>query len=497
MATKSEVKRLLGKGLTGLEAAKLVLQDYVEEDHGRPGFLSKADIERIKRSLTSPSDVADYNRWIRVYQLVDYSLKEAKIAELEAETLLWQATNLLKIYHLEHRVRTILYSLPAIVTEKQYEELKAKQRDLLLSHKHKLDDVATMLEDEDEEGYLQRAVQRLLPPVRDGKVRPVWLSEEACQQLKELKAEDQVQRERWQEEPSLDLESYWRESARREDEILQAGYDAGKTLQPEEAASLLESVAGSEDAKILERLYFSSQELYEAGFLQDWIDEYKPDLDWDTMARPDGIMQSNSVAIIQEPSPHDLDERGWYKDHGLEMLTELSGYQHRSELLLGGESRTLPERLQVYRSAACEQIKLFLAIQAIVEAVSQIIEVDLGEDLDQSLERLRASLEYYNSYAAPMDLGEDRPEPFRTIKPPYYLGQPELPRLKIGKLRPTASSLRYYEERMAMALGDDWWREAIESLDFETDEEDSLAGDLLKALEDAREDAREERGHGN
>jgi len=492
MATKSEVKRLLGKGLTGLEAAKLVLQDNVEVDHGRPGFLTKADIERIKQSLTSSSDVADYNRWIRVYQLVDYSLKEAKIAELEAETLLWQATNLLKIYHLEDRVRKVLYALPAVVTEKQYQELKAKQRDLLLSHKHKLDDVAAMLEDEDEDGYFQRAIQRLLPPVRDGKVHPAWLSEDACQQLEELKAEDQVQRERWQEEPSLDLEDYWRESERRQDEIVQAGYDAGKTLQPEEAVSLLESVAGNEDEEVLERLYFSSQELYEAGFLQDWIDEYKPSLEWSTMARPEGIMQSSRVAVVQEPYPHDLDERGWYKDHGLEMLTELSGYQHRSELLLEGESRTLPERLQVYRSAACEQIKLFLAIQAIVEAVSQIIEVDLGEDLDQWLEILRATLEYYNGYAAPIDLGEDRPEPFRTIKPPYYLGQPELPRLKIGKLKPTAKSLRYYEERMAMALGDDWWREAIESLDFETDEEDSLAGDLLKDLEDVRE----ERGHG-
>jgi len=41
MATQADIKRLLSKKLTGLEAAKLILQDNVEVDHGRDGLLRR------------------------------------------------------------------------------------------------------------------------------------------------------------------------------------------------------------------------------------------------------------------------------------------------------------------------------------------------------------------------------------------------------------------------------------------------------------------------
>ena len=497
MATQADIKRLLSKKLTGLEAAKLILQDNVEVDHGRDGLLSKADIERIKRGLTSPKEIADYNRWIRVYQLVDYTLKEARITQLEAERMLTRAIGHLQLYHQEAEIRHILWLLPAIVTEKQYQELKAKQRARLLAEKISLLGAAISIEDEEEDGYLQRALQRLLALIRSGQLRPVLLSDKAIQQLKDLEAERQAERERKEEHPDQPDEDFWSDAGKREEQILEEAYPAGRPLREDEL-SLLEQISSDEPTAeqdhLLDSIYCSRQELYDAGLQRDWIDEYKPGLDEETSARPAGMMQSPSLAIIQDPSEYQLDERGWYKDSGTELLSKLSDYKHMDELFQENLGRSLPEQIKLLRQQAGERIKVYLAIQAMVEAVSEIIGVQLGEDLDQWTEELQATLGLYNLYAAPLEPENEidkRLPSLRRLDP--LAGLPKLPRLKIGKLKPTASSMAYYRERMAMALGDDWWREGMETLDFQAQEEDSLAATLLKEMAAARK----ERSHGS
>lgn len=497
MATQADIKRLLSKKLTGLEAAKLILQDNVEVDHGRDGLLSKADIERIKRGLTSPKEIDDYNRWIRVYQLVDYTLKEARITQLEAERTLTRAIGHLRLYHQEAEIRHILWLLPAIVTEKQYQDLKAAQRARQLAEKLSLYETAISIEDQEEGGYLQRALQRLLALIRAGQLRPVLLSDKAIQQLKDLEAEKQAERERLEEHPDLPDADFWSAAGKREEQILEAAYPAGRMLREDEL-SLLEQISSDEPTAeqdhLLEYAYCSRQELYDAGLCLDLIDKYDPCWEEETSARPAGMMQSPYLAIIQDPSEYQLDERGWYKDSGTELLSKLSDYKHMDELFQENLGRSLPEEIRLLRQQAGERIKVFLAIQAMVEAVSEIIGVQLGEDLDQWTEELQATLGLYNVYAAPLEPENEIDKRLPSLlDPPYYLGLPKLPRLKIGKLKPTASSMAYYRERMAMALGDDWWREGMETLDFQAQEEDSLAATLLKEMAAARK----ERSHGS
>jgi len=63
-------------------------------------------------------------------------------------------------------------------------------------------------------------------------------------------------------------------------------------------------------------------------------------------------------------------------------------------------------------------------------------------------------------------------------------------------MKPTAKSLRYYQERMAIALGDDWMREAVRSLEYEPAEEGSLAqemaDELTEELEKRAQEARDD-----
>jgi len=70
---------------------------------------------------------------------------------------------------------------------------------------------------------------------------------------------------------------------------------------------------------------------------------------------------------------------------------------------------------------------------------------------------------------------------------PAYLGMPKLAELKIGRLKPTARSLRYYRERMAIALGKEWVREAYKTLSFKPPESGSLAELLARHLREARQ----------
>jgi hypothetical protein len=73
-------------------------------------------------------------------------------------------------------------------------------------------------------------------------------------------------------------------------------------------------------------------------------------------------------------------------------------------------------------------------------------------------------------------------------QPPHYLGMPKLEALRIGRLKPTARSLRYYRERMALALGDDWIKEAFKTLDFKPSEAGSLAERMAKEMRLAKQE---------
>ncbi len=107
--------------------------------------------------------------------------------------------------------------------------------------------------------------------------------------------------------------------------------------------------------------------------------------------------------------------------------------------------------------------------------------MDFTEDLKKWYERVEIHVDYYN-------LLVDPPEKEDSLWPraPHYLGMPKLPKLRIGRLKPTAKTIQYYRERIALGLGDNWWHELL-SMDFEQDEEESLAMEAAKQLRELRE----------
>lgn len=508
MATNKDLKKILAKGLTGKEAGRLILQDSWDADHGREGLLSETDIRAIKSGLKTTRDIEDYNRLIEIYRLVDFTLKEARILALEAENILLLAGSEIEVYNLEDEVRTIqIFHIPAIVTQKQYEELKARQKENRLREavnlKQILNQRAEMISSPeiqtehisgDEEdliyGYLidflqenhpdlwRQVVSEILEVIKAGGIHFIQITgkdqeklEEAWQEIHSVDLQDS-------EEPSIisriqTIKEGKRKALEEEEERLcQALYEAGSKTDPIQALEKLLAGSLSEDEEytLLEYTFCRASDLYKAG-LPEWIqdiDTYIPDLDEETSARPAGMLQSSKVAIIQTPDPEDLDERGYWIDK--DPLKDLSDYRRKQARRSEGSSLDMADFLIKAHSIISEKIKTFLAMQAVIEAVSKVTGVDFSEDMEGWYKDIQNHINLYNIYLSPWH-------------DTHYLGMPKLNTLKIGRLKATARSIRYYEDRMSIALGRNWMRESLSALEFETDDKDSLAEQVIGDLD--------------
>ena len=443
MTTKTDIRKLIRGGLTGEEAGKLVLQDNWQVDRGKEGFLTERDMADIKSSLKTPHDIKVYNSYIRLYELVDYTLKDAKIYALEAQFyLMWLDKKLERLLNKSALNWTLLTEIPAIVTQKQYEELSQKERELKLKQPNTMAQVLELRAEaypEDKKAGAwpeewRTAIQEIQELITEGKLTPLRLKDKhdyydfMKREIDYQPAEDTVE---------------------QLDKFLEEG------LTDEEIDSLLEMVV------------FLGAELYETG-LPEWIEHmetYHPNLFEETSARPDGMMQGFRVAVIQQPKPEELDERGYWIEKDVFSSSEKP------------DTKKEREEIEGWLESIKNRIKSFLSIQAVMDAISQITGVDFLEDMRQQYEQIEMIVDMFNG---------DVDSLFFTAHSWYEelgLGDFNKPyQLKIGRMKPTAKSLRYYQERMAIALGDNWMREAVKTLEYEPQDEDSLAQEMAEEL---------------
>ena len=447
MPTKADIKKILSKGLTGREAGKLVFQDNWLADTGRGGFLKDRDLSSIKAGLRSDKDIKEYNSYIRLYKYVDYTLKEVRIASLEGGNLLFYTYMLLQTYEKAEAFRLAYMYIPAIVTQKQYEELSAKQKDIMLKRVMTLQELISNLSgvdleyilDEDEpepvidfqkDERLIQAVEKIKELLRGGKLKPLKLKE-------------------------------WGNY-----------YDAHKLKIPaqpvKEVVEMLDKLLTGElqydEDDSLDLTVFRGQNLYEieeiGGWIKAEIEDYVPNLDTETGARPADMMQSRYVAIIQNPQPEDLDKRGYWIER------DYLGSNLKTD------TKRDSENITALMHAGRERIKGFLAVKSVLEAISKVIEVDFLEDLEEWRQELQTIVEVLNAQIGRLDGEWER------------LGLPELKPIKTGQMKATMSTIRYFRERMALALGDNWWEEPRDNFKLEADEPDTLAQEFSEELEE-------------
>ncbi len=420
MATKQGLERLLKKGtFTGREAARLILQDSVEVDHGREGFLSVKEIRQITNSL-SPAEGRDYNTWLDVYRTLAYFIKDSEILSWNAVYKLTEANLFIHQFILDFRIRIVKSYMPRIVTEKQYQDLKERQRKGILDSYRCLDQVfsdrAYDLAPEELQAHY-RGNNNLIAFLKD---HPE-LYQEAERQIMEMVEAGRL--------TLVELEH--KASDKDRPSFIEPAYTEAKTSEEEERRYL--------------QTYISTKELYEAGFPEvvEWVEEFKP-----------GLLEedeADSYAIIQPGGLYSADEQGYYKDP--DWLSHLSWLGMLDEEFKEDNGQGLEAFLKQTHTITKSLIQRFLAGKSVVDTVSEMLGVNFGEDLKARYQHLITAIEAYNAL---LDMANHR------LPRKFYSGpRLTLHRIRLDKLKPSAQELKTLREQLASSLGEKWWDETI------------------------------------
>lgn len=506
MPTKTDVRRLLKKGLTGKEAARLILQDSWEVDNEREGFLSESDIQAIKGSLKTAEDIQDYNKWVEVYRLIDYSLIDAERAYL------WVRGTILEVYpevmsfYTAEQIRRLGFQIPKLVTARQYEDIKAAQRQRHMEEVLPLWDVLEWMDDEaivsaevlqewqryesemaeDEEAhgdifnwlYYERLavfgamyVPHLIQLIQDGKLKPVLLSAAEREEVDAAWAA-------WKETTNWSTgESLWGTTVRR--------IYGRKKARPSKRSTakligqlerLRDGLMSTEEGEqLLQFTYCSGQEVYGAGIAPyvRHVDEFKTNYD----------EPAHGYAILQEDTSasYYVDERGYYNEewHGrlIRGLSDLDMFQRIHE---ERDGETPGSGLVVYLTGQYAliraRLKAFLAIHSVLEACSEITGIPFVERLEDWYKSIESLIGLLNFSLKQANLSAHNE---------YFQGpELKLPLLDIDKLKPDPEHLQYMRERMAIALGPDWFRDTTLKL---LEESSVLTAEELREIHEEQE----------
>jgi len=476
MADRKTFKRLIAKGLTGREAGLLAFRDNWEVDHGRPDLLSKSDFEKMRASLKDNQDISDYNRMVDAYRAVDYTLKMTKIATLEIKELLSMLYHIGEDYFTHNTVKIARLSQPVVMTEKQYRERMAAQRERQFKELYSfyelldpwsVDEVASRdIQDkcpddknilewlyEEHHDLYQEAIQRLIRVIQEDKLMPVIIQDKDRDRLKALEQDreqarlelpiNKLSREELIDEAmeggilekDPEAEKKWKALREQEEKLRKQFYKDGYVDQ-DKLIQHLQSLLDVDEYKLgdellIDYVFCSGQDLYQSGLPEwiRWIDEYHPGYYTDDYGK--------GVAILVDPSPSLLDENGYYSgEDGLRWLEEST-------------SRALIEdgrKVRILASTTRGNIKAFMAIRELFQAVSDALGFSLMEDIEQYQEDIEGHVNQYN--------GAVRPR--RPLV--YFPDEWKLSTISLAKLKPDKRETEHLRERMAVSFGDNWWK---------------------------------------
>jgi len=453
MATKSEIKKLLKSGLTGWEAGLLVFEDSWITGRNEPGFLTDSDIASLKAGLKSQQDTQDYNRLIRLYRTADFMERQCMTVLMTATAMLERVAGLGYLQMASQMGGLLASKIPLPVTEKQLQELKARQRKEMLKKYFCMDEVIsrrayTQTSEEVKAEHMPEDIGS------DDETYPLWLkAEEEIASLVEAGKLKPVK---------LDVLASCEPARSGEREDINWWPDA-PDWTPEVKENYLQH-------------YLTGQELYKAG-----LPEWKEEIDtFQTWRLPKeywlGGDPPDYVAIVQEPSSHDLDKRGHFKTDFV---------KHWPLATLPEQKTGLVEQAISSVELTAVQIKRMLAKRQVLEELGQVIGLKLEEGTDFAIDTfLKPALNRYNGFAQGlhpalrkelenrgmteeiekhntvwnMALGHPGDAPDTQS---YERARAKAPAIiKLEKLKPPADDLEDFRGWITGELGEHWWQQA-------------------------------------
>jgi len=195
----------------------------------------------------------------------------------------------------------------------------------------------------------------------------------------------------------------------------------------------------------------------------------------------DWLENGSGYAIVQDPLSLDVDEKGNYSGllSNFDRMIKEEIHTLRPVLGLLEELREQQTSLvaDVWNRDIKNSLEGFLGLQEAIQMASDMIEVDLGEDLRKAWDDVELVIELYNHLVDGIKAYEE----MRVRLDKWGQASPSLStlgvivdvvdRIQVDKLKPCARSKRDIQEQIALGLGTGWWK-AIKSV--EKDEAEGL-----------------------
>jgi len=475
MVTKRQIGKLT-EDLTGRELAFLSIQYMEDIDHDREPAYTKEELERIKKKCFKDWEHRyRYDIWLDVYNTLRYYVENAKIQSLKAKNNFSWLAKLYTQILTDHIIKINKQRLPIPMTQKEYEDKKELQKEIELNKYHCIDEVisqrASKMVKEEKDNlsgddyypefvkenypkYYKKAEKQINEMIDDDLLTPVergtleeWIAENKTdKELKEYneKFKSLAKNMEFKELESLEKQFFENISSWASKEDLQEN---------------------SEKDVWLYQTYIKAEELYQAELPEwtKWLDEYKHG--WYDFQKDEGSWSwYGEIAIVQNPKPENLDDKGWYKKDNL--FTDVIGREKLESDLLEHckeDGITVKEIIETRYNQTISIIKDYKSVKNLLDTFSKIIgDIDLTEDLTEYEQSLNEIINNYNNL-------------IDTVKSWYVIneeGESEKIDLKDFKLdfENISKDKEYTQELRGVfvsVFGKKWWQEEPEGVEVD------------------------------
>ena len=396
---KKQIKNLLKKGtLTGFEVAQIVMHEVYEyEKMAKPELFDIEYIDHKKHyseiSILTPEElrvlkdknlqyhndkIDEYNNWLEAFDSFLTIIYSAHVIYLKIGAALSFSQIFMERYLTESIVRIDLSFMPDILTEKQYQDLKAKQRQEKLKMKWNLGWIlfyrANTLVNEKDPDFL--GLEDLLEGSPKDQKEAVKHFKQACIDIRSLIKDGKLSMTYQKNVLSL-LD---RIITKKTDKDILAYIDSSISAEPEHKPKKPEP--------LLEKSTTTGEVLYNAG-LPEWIkdiDEYSHN--W-------GESAPYQCAILQNPFPQEIDDKGYYKKR--ESLVDHNLLGNPDTVLCGKLKQTPRTAFTAMLLNVRRNIKTFLFKRSLTKVLTEETGVNFSEQTDKWYEDIKSFLTDYET----------------------------------------------------------------------------------------------------
>lgn len=343
------------KKLSGKEAARLIISDNFEYfmSNGAKKILKDGDRETIVESLQGDQDIKDYNAYLHIGKRIQETFVVLDAVKGSIAARLYRVViEMLKTQSLSEHIRRDAFT-PQIMTEKQLEDMKKLQRQNLLDEPVSLAKILVSLADD---AYPDISVFYADKEEAKGKA-DIQEYEDAVDEL------------------AKDYPEAYQEGYKRLTELITSGQLA-VDIPPKRNLT-------PRSFSLMKKTFVKREALYRLGYWQEYIDTYHPNLNHETGGTAAG------VAIIQDPEPYQLDDKGYYRDtftlrhlYSPDEITEIK--ESTWMTVASAADKTKKELRSIYRYTA------------IIRAYSDLMDYDFRGHMDVILRVLKEAVDFFN-----------------------------------------------------------------------------------------------------